>query len=65
VDVNGQTAPLADAHRRAAPDAAGPRVLQSVASRVETIDSVLVNALGNGLTFVGFELRMRPGMIAR
>lgn len=66
VDVNGQdgsSSPTLIAVRAGLPP--GPRVLQSVATRVETIDSVLVTALGNGLTFVGFELRDASGALIR
>ena len=66
VDVNGQdgsSSPTLIAVRAGLPP--GPRVTQSVATRVETIDSVLVTALGNGLTFVGFELRDASGALIR
>lgn len=65
-DVTGQdgsSSPTLIAVRAGLPP--GPRVTQSVAARVETIDSVLVTALGNGLTFVGFELRDGSGALIR
>ncbi|MEP6618217.1 MAG: hypothetical protein ABJE47_02835 [bacterium] len=65
-DVNGQegsSAATLIAIRAGLPP--GPRVLQTVQTRVETIDSVLVTALGNGLTYVGFELHDATGALIR
>jgi hypothetical protein len=57
-DVNGEdgsSSPITIAVRAGLPP--GPRVTQSVPARLETTDSVTVTALGNGITFVGFEMR--------
>ncbi len=65
-DVNGQdgsSSPFLIAVRAGLPP--GPRVTQNLAPRVETNDSVLVTALGNGITFVGFELHDATGALIR
>ena len=38
-----------------------PRVFQSIAKRVETVDSLTVTAIGNGITYVGYILRDSAG----
>ncbi|MEN3273597.1 MAG: hypothetical protein V7636_2358, partial [Actinomycetota bacterium] len=58
VDVDGQegsSAPMFIPVRLGAPP--GPVVYQNVPARMETTDSIAVTASGNGLTYVGFELR--------
>ena len=58
LDVNGQdgsSAPFIIAVRAGAPPS--PRVTQNVGSRIETQDTIFVTAVGNGITFVGFEAR--------
>jgi hypothetical protein len=58
VDVDGQegsSAPMFIPVRLGAPP--GPVVYQNVPARMETTDSIAVTASGNGLTWVGFELR--------
>ena len=58
VDVDGQegsSAPMFIPVRLGAPP--GPVVYQTVPARMETTDSIGVVASGNGLTYVGFELR--------
>ena len=66
VDVDGQagsTAPMFIAVRVGAPP--GPVVTQSIPPRLETIDSILVTASGNGLTYVGFEMRDQAGVVVK
>ncbi len=66
VDVDGQegsTSPLIIAVRQGAPP--GPVVTQSIPVRLEVIDSISVSASGNGLTYVGFELRDQTGAVVR
>jgi hypothetical protein len=66
VDVDGQagsTAPMTIAVRVGAPP--GPVVTQNVGPRLETIDSIAVTASGNGLTYVGFEMRDQAGTIIK
>src|SRR4051812_24721169 len=66
VDVDGQegsTAPLFIAVRVGAPP--GPVVSQSIPARLETIDSISVTASGNGLTYVGFEMRDQTGAVVK
>jgi hypothetical protein len=58
VDINGQegsSSPKLIAVRAGA--APGPRVTQQVSSRVEVRDSVVITAVGDGIAFIGFELR--------
>ncbi|MEO8337956.1 MAG: hypothetical protein ABI664_23485, partial [bacterium] len=65
-DVNGEdgsSSPVTIAIRAGLPP--GPRVTQSIPSRVETTDSVTVTALGNGITYVGFEMRDQAGTVIR
>lgn len=65
-DVNGEdgsSSPLTIAIRAGLPP--GPRVTQSVPARIETTDSVQVTALGNGITYVGFEMRDQAGAVIR
>src|SRR6202022_353982 len=38
---------------------------QSIAPRVEATDSVTITALGNGITYVGFEMRDASGTVIR
>ena len=66
VDVDGQagsTAPMTIAVRQGAPP--GPVVTQTIPPRLETIDSIAVSASGNGLTYVGFEMRDQTGVVVR
>jgi hypothetical protein len=66
VDANGQegsSAPVFIAVRAGLPPA--PRVLQSIAARIETSDSVIVTGIGNGITFVGYELRDQAGVLIK
>ncbi len=65
-DVNGEdgsSSPITIAVRAGSPP--GPRVTQVVPSRIETTDSVQVTALGNGIAFVGFEMRDQGGALIR
>ncbi len=65
-DVNGEdgsSSPITIAVRAGVPP--GPRVTQSVPTRVEITDSVTITALGNGLTYVGLELRDQNGALIR
>ena len=52
---DGASVPTTVAVRAGLPPA--PRVYQSIASRVETGDSITVTALGNGVAFVGYQLK--------
>ena len=66
VDIDGQegsTAPLLIAVRVGAPP--GPVVTQSIPPRLEVIDSISVTASGNGLTYVGFEMRDQAGVVVK
>ncbi|MDB4915791.1 MAG: hypothetical protein JWM95_3435 [Gemmatimonadetes bacterium] len=66
VDANGQegsSAPGFISVRAGLPP--GPKVLQSIQSRVERFDSVTVTGLGNGITIVGFELRDQAGLLIK
>jgi hypothetical protein len=66
IDVDGQagsTAPMFIAVRVGAPP--GPVVTQSIPPRLETIDSISVSASGNGLTYVGFEMRDQAGVLVK
>lgn len=66
VDVDGQagsTAPIFVAVRVGAPP--GPVVTQNIPPRLETIDSIAVSASGNGLTYVGFEMRDQAGTLVK
>lgn len=66
VDVDGQegsTAPLFIAVRVGAPP--GPVVTQAIPPRLEVIDSISVTASGNGLTYVGFEMRDQAGVVVK
>jgi hypothetical protein len=66
VDVDGQegsTAPLVIAVRVGAPP--GPVVTQNIPARLEVIDSISVTASGNGLTYVGFEMRDQTGAVVK
>jgi hypothetical protein len=56
----GASAPTQIAVRAGLPPA--PRVFQQIAKRIETVDSVTVTASGNGLTYVGYELRDSTGV---
>ncbi|MDB4888876.1 MAG: hypothetical protein JWL61_731 [Gemmatimonadetes bacterium] len=65
-DVNGEdgsSSPITIAVRAGLPP--GPRVTQSVPARLEVTDSVTITALGNGLTYVGVELRDQAGVLIR
>ncbi|MEP6729318.1 MAG: hypothetical protein ABJE10_01705 [bacterium] len=65
-DVNGEdgsSSPMTIAVRAGSPPA--PRVTQAIAARVETSDSVTITALGNGITYVGFEMRDGTGTVIR
>jgi hypothetical protein len=65
-DVNGEdgsSSPISIAVRAGLPP--GPRVTQSIPTRVEITDSVTVTALGNGLTYVGVEMRDQAGVLIR
>ena len=65
-DVNGEdgsSSPAIIPVRAGLPP--GPRVTQSIPPRVEASDSVTITALGNGITFVGFELRDGAGALIR
>ncbi|MEO5814695.1 MAG: hypothetical protein ABIT20_05395 [Gemmatimonadaceae bacterium] len=65
-DVNGEdgsSSPISIAVRAGLPP--GPRVTQSIPTRVEISDSVTVTALGNGLTYVGIEMRDQAGALIR
>jgi hypothetical protein len=58
VDVNGQDGssnPITIAVRAGTPP--GPRVNQAIGARVETSDVDSISAIGNGITYVGFEAR--------
>ena len=52
---DGASAPTLIAVRAGLPPA--PRVFQNISPRVETIDSLTITAIGNGVTFVGYILR--------
>ena len=52
---DGASAPTLIAVRAGLPPA--PRVFQSISPRVETIDSLTITAIGNGVTYVGYILR--------
>ncbi len=52
---DGASAPMIIAVRAGL--APAPRVYQAIAPRVETIDSLTITAIGNGLTYVGYILR--------
>lgn len=52
---DGASAPTLIAVRAGLPPA--PRVFQNISPRVETIDSLTITAIGNGITYVGFILR--------
>jgi hypothetical protein len=65
-DVNGEdgsSSPITIAIRAGLPP--GPRVSQSISPRVEITDSVTITALGNGITFVGFEMLDATGGLIR
>jgi len=65
-DVNGEdgsSSPVTIAVRAGVPP--GPRVTQAVPARLEITDSVTITALGNALTYVGFEMRDQAGQIVR
>jgi len=58
LDVNGQdgsSIPMIIAVRAGTPP--GPAVTQVVSNRVETRDTITVTAIGNGIAYVGFEVR--------
>src|SRR5205085_3264102 len=66
VDVNGQdgsSSPVSIAIRAGLPP--GPRVFQSVPARLEAADSITITALGNGVTYVGFEMRDNTGALIK
>ncbi len=66
LDVDGQagsSAPLSIPVRQGAPP--GPVVTQTIPSRLEVIDKISVSASGNGLTYVGFELRDQSGAVVK
>ena len=60
---DGASAPVTVAVRAGLPPA--PRVYQSIAKRVETIDSLTVTAIGNGVTYVGYVLRDSAGTVIK
>ncbi len=65
-DVNGEdgsSSPITIAIRAGLPP--GPRVTQFISPRVETTDSVTITALGNGITYVGFEMVDAAGVLIR
>ena len=64
LDVDGQegsSSPMFVPVRQGAPP--GPVVTQNIPARLETVDAISVTASGNGLTFVGFELRDQSGVV--
>jgi hypothetical protein len=66
LDVNGQAGSSNSIFvpvRLGAPP--GPVVTQNIPPRLETIDFISVTATGNGLTYVGFELRDQTGAVVK
>ena len=60
---DGASAPVTVAVRAGLPPA--PRVYQSIAKRVETVDSLTITAIGNGVTIVGYVLRDSAGGVIK
>ena len=60
---DGASAPVTIAVRAGLPPA--PRVYQTIAKRVETLDSLTVTAIGNGVTIVGYVLRDLTGAVIK
>ena len=60
---DGASAPVVVAVRAGLPPA--PRVYQSIAKRVETVDSLTITAIGNGVTIVGYVLRDSVGGVIK
>ena len=60
---DGASAPVTIAVRAGLPPA--PRVYQVISKRVETLDSLTVTAIGNGVTFVGYVLRDLSGTVIK
>ena len=60
---DGASAPVTVAVRAGLPPA--PRVYQAIAKRVETIDSLTITAIGNGITIVGYILRDSAGGVIK
>jgi len=60
---DGASTPTTIAIRAGLPPA--PRVFQSIATRVETTDSLTITALGNGVTFVGYQLKDTSGTVIK
>lgn len=60
---DGASTPTTIAIRTGLPPA--PRVFQSIAKRVETTDSLTITALGNGVTFVGYQLKDTAGTVIK
>jgi hypothetical protein len=66
LDVDGQegsSSPMLVPVRAGAPP--GPVVTQQIPARLETVDVISVTATGNGITYVGFELRDQSGVVVR
>ncbi len=66
LDVDGQAGssnPMLVPVRQGAPP--GPVVTQNISPRLETVDVISVTATGNGLTWVGFELRDQSGVVVK
>jgi hypothetical protein len=60
---DGASAPTLISIRTGLPPA--PRVFQSIGARIETEDSITVTALGNGVKFVGYQLKDSLGAILK
>ncbi len=60
---DGASAPVTIAVRAGLPPA--PRVYQVISNRVETVDSLTVTAIGNGVTIVGYVLRDLTGTVIK
>ncbi|MDQ2667628.1 MAG: hypothetical protein M3Z05_16655 [Gemmatimonadota bacterium] len=60
---DGASAPVTIAVRAGLPPA--PRVYQVISKRVETVDSLTVTAIGNGVTIVGYVLRDLAGAVIK
>ena len=60
---DGASAPVTVAVRAGLPPA--PRVYQTIAKRVETVDSLTITAIGNGVTIVGYILRDSAGGVIK
>lgn len=60
---DGASAPVTVAVRAGLPPA--PRVYQTISKRVETLDSLTITAIGNGVTIVGYILRDSAGAVIK